>query len=83
MTKTLALELAPQVRVNSVAPGAILWPEHEEDDLEKQQAVLSNVPMGRLGSESDIADTVFFLAVDATYITGQTIAVDGGSSTSL
>lgn len=83
MTKTLALELAPQVRVNSVAPGAILWPEHEEDDLEKQQAVLNNVPMGRLGSESDIADTVFFLAVDATYITGQTIAVDGGSSTSL
>lgn len=83
MTKTLALELAPQVRVNSVAPGAILWPEHEEDDLEKQQAVLSNVPMGRLGSESDIADAVFFLAVNASYVTGQTIAVDGGSSTSL
>jgi pteridine reductase len=83
MTKTMALEMAPEVRVNSVAPGAILWPEHEEDDIEKQQSVLQNVPMGRLGSESDIADTVFFLAVDASYMTGQTIAVDGGSSTSL
>ena len=83
MTKTMALELAPEVRVNSVAPGAILWPEHEEDDLEKQQSVLKNVPMGRLGSASDIADTVFFLAVDASYMTGQTIAVDGGRSTSL
>jgi pteridine reductase len=60
-----------------------LWPEHEEDDIEKQQAVLSNVPMGRLGRESDIADAVFFLAIDASYVTGQTIAVDGGSSTSL
>ena len=63
MTKSMALELAPEVRVNSVAPGAILWPEHEEDDIEKQQSVLNNVPMGRLGSEADIADTVFFLAV--------------------
>ena len=83
MTKTMALELAPEVRVNSVAPGAILWPEHEQDDIEKQQSVLNNVPMGRLGCESDIADTVFFLAVEASYMTGQTIAVDGGSSTSL
>jgi pteridine reductase len=83
MTKTMALELAPEIRVNSVAPGAILWPEHEKDDIEKQQSVLKNVPMGRLGSESDIADTVFFLAVNASYMTGQTIAVDGGSSTSL
>ena len=83
MTKTMALELAPEVRVNSVAPGAILWPEHEEDDLEKQASVLKNVPMGRLGSESDIADAVFFLAEEASYMTGQTLAVDGGSSTSL
>ena len=83
MTKTMALELAPEVRVNSVAPGAILWPEHEEDDLEKQASVLKNVPMGRLGSESDIADAVFFLAEQASYMTGQTLAVDGGSSTSL
>jgi pteridine reductase len=83
MTKSMALELAPRVRVNSVAPGAILWPEHEQDDTQKQDSVLSKVPMGRLGSERDIAETVFFLATDASYMTGQTIAVDGGSSNSL
>ncbi|MGB2046054.1 MAG: SDR family oxidoreductase, partial [Porticoccaceae bacterium] len=83
MTKSLALDLAPDVRVNSVAPGAILWPEHEEDDVDKQDSVLSKVPMGRLGTELDIAQTAFFLAVDATYVSGQTIAVDGGSSNSL
>ena len=83
MTKSMALDLGPDVRVNSVAPGAILWPEHEEDDTDKQDSVLSKVPMGRLGTESDIADTAFFLAVNATYMTGQTIAVDGGSSNSL
>lgn len=83
MTKSLAKELSPNVRVNSVAPGAILWPEHELDDIEKQGAVLSKVPMARMGTESDIAQTVYFLAVEATYVTGQTIAVDGGSSNSL
>jgi pteridine reductase len=83
MTKTMALELAPEVRVNSVAPGAILWPVHEEDDVQKQKAVLQRVPMGRLGTESDIAQAVLFLAEEATYMTGQTIAIDGGRSTSL
>ena len=83
MTKSMAKDLGPHVRVNSVAPGAILWPEHEQDDADKQSSVLSRVPMGRLGTESDIAKTAFFLAVDATYMTGQTIAVDGGSSNSL
>lgn len=83
MTKSLALELAPHVRVNSVAPGAILWPEHEEDDIAKQESVLSHVPMGRLGNEMDIAETAFFLAVGSSYMTGQTIAVDGGSSNCL
>ena len=83
MTKTLAKELGPDVRINSVAPGAILWPEHESDDTAKQDSVLSKVPMGRLGTENDIAQTVYFLAVEATYMTGQTIAVDGGSSNSL
>ena len=83
MTKTLAKELAPNVRVNSVAPGAILWPEHETDDLEKQQSILSKVPMGKLGSEKDITETTYFLAVEATYMTGQTFAVDGRSSNSL
>lgn len=83
MTKTMALELAPEVRVNSVAPGAILWPEHEEDDTQKHQSVLDKVPMGRLGAEMDIASAVLFLAEQATYVTGQTIAVDGGSSNCL
>jgi len=83
MTKTLAKELGPDVRINSVAPGAILWPEHESDDRAKQDLILSKVPMGRLGTEDEIAQTIYFLAVDATYMTGQTIAVDGGSSNSL
>ena len=83
MTKSLAKELGPNVRVNSVPPGAILWPEHESDDEVKQNSVLSKVPMGRLGTEQDIAQTVYFLAVEATYMTGQTLAVDGGSSNSL
>ena len=83
MTKSMALDMAPHVRVNSVAPGAILWPEHEADDISKQNSVLNNVPMGRLGNEMDIAGTAFFLAVDASYVTGQTIAVDGGNSNSL
>jgi len=83
MTKSLSKELGPNVRVNSVAPGAILWPEHESDDEVKQNSVLSKVPMGRLGTEQDIAQTVYFLAVEATYMTGQTLAVDGGSSNSL
>ena len=83
MTKALAKELGPEVRINSVAPGAILWPEHELDDTDKQNSVLSKVPMGRLGTENDIAQTVYFLAVEATYMTGQTIAVDGGSSNSI
>ena len=79
MTKSLALELAPAVRVNSVAPGAILWPEHESDDVDERTEVLNKIPLGRLGTTRDIAECVYFLAVTATYITGQTIAVDGGS----
>jgi len=83
MTKAMALELAPDIRVNSVAPGAILWPEKEQSETEKHQAILDNIPMGKLGTEMDIAQTVWFLAVEATYVTGQTIAVDGGRSNSL
>jgi pteridine reductase len=88
MTKAMALELAPDIRVNSVAPGAILWPEGEQQekqqqDSDKHQAILNNIPMGKLGTEMDIAQTVWFLAEQATYVTGQTIAVDGGRSNSL
>ena len=82
MTKSLARELAPYVRVNSVAPGAILWPEQDCNAVDKE-TILSQVPMGRLGSEVDIAKTTYFLAVHAAYMTGQTIAVDGGKSARL
>ncbi|MAJ87306.1 MAG: pteridine reductase [Cellvibrionales bacterium TMED148] len=83
MTKSLALELAPHVRVNGVSPGAILWPQHELDDTQKHKKVLEAVPMGKLGSEADIAECVFFLAAKASYMTGQTISVDGGASHSI
>lgn len=79
MTKSLARELAPQVRVNAVAPGAILWPEQESQGYNKEQ-ILARIPMKRSGDPTDIARTVRFLAADAPYITGQVIAVDGGRS---
>jgi len=76
MTRALALELAPEVRVNAIAPGAILWPEH--GGASAQQAVLARIPLGRIGSVDDIAETTRWLLQDAGYITGQTIRVDGG-----
>ncbi|ORU92304.1 MAG: pteridine reductase [Cycloclasticus sp. symbiont of Bathymodiolus heckerae] len=76
LTKSLAKELAPEVRVNGVSPGAILWPEHQS--TEKNEEILKQIPLQRQGSPSDIAATALFLARDANYITGQVIAVDGG-----
>lgn len=81
MTRSLARELAPHVRVNAVSPGAILWPEHASDPqahAQQQAAILAGIPMARLGSVDDIAQTVFFLAHHAHYVTGQTWRVDGG-----
>lgn len=81
MTKSLARELAPHVRVNAVSPGAILWPEHVGEGAaqdEEQAGILAGIPLGRLGTPADIARTVLFLARDAEYMTGQTIRVDGG-----
>jgi len=80
MTRSLAKELAPQIRVNGVAPGAILWPETAIPDDDKRQAMLAEIPLQRTGTPRDIADTIAFLALDAPYITGQIIAVDGGRS---
>lgn len=79
MTKSLARELAPHVRVNGVSPGAILWPEYAGgmSEAEKQQAI-AQTALGRMGAPEDIAHTVLFLARDASYVTGQVIAVDGG-----
>jgi len=79
MTMSLAQELAPEVRVNGVAPGAIIWPEQGLSDAQKR-SILERVALQRSGSERDIADAVAWLALDADYVTGQIIAVDGGRS---
>jgi len=79
MTKALAVELGPAVRVNGVSPGAILWPEREPGPVEKQ-SILGRTALGRLGDPADIASAVTYLALDAPYITGQILAVDGGRS---
>jgi len=79
MTLALAKELGPDIRVNGVAPGAILWPE-QEGGLEHQQNILSKVVMGRAGEPKDIASAVVYFGLDAPYVTGQVLAVDGGRS---
>jgi pteridine reductase len=79
LTKALARELSPGVRVNGVAPGLILWPEHDSPpDEETQRELIEAVPLRRTGRPRDIARTVLFLIRDADYISGQIIAVDGG-----
>ena len=81
LTRSLARELAPEVRVNGIAPGVILWPESDEaDDDERRQRQLRRVPLGYQGDPKDIAQTALFLAERAPYVTGQIIAVDGGRS---
>ena len=77
LVKSLALELAPEVRVNGIAPGAILWPEKANNDDAQRQALLDELPLKRLGGPQVIADTVLFLATN-DYITGEVIRVDGG-----
>jgi len=79
MTKALAVELGPAVRVNGVSPGAILWPEREPGPAEKQ-SILGRTVLGRLGDPADIASAVAYLALDAPFVTGQILAVDGGRS---
>jgi pteridine reductase len=77
MVKALARELGPEVRVNGIAPGAILWPEQGLSGNAKQE-ILSRTALRRAGTPEDIARTLLFLVRDADYITGQIIAVDGG-----
>jgi len=78
LVKSLALELAPEVRVNGIAPGAILWPEADEtSSVEQRQAIIDQVPLKRCGTPQAIADTALFLATN-DYITGEIIRVDGG-----
>ena len=83
LTRALALELAPQVRVNGVAPGAIEWPDDGQFPSAEREAIVRHTLLGRTGAPSDIARTVAFLFFDAPYITGQIIAVDGGRSAHL
>lgn len=77
LTKSLARELGPEVRVNAVAPGAILWPEEPHHSAQRQE-IIERTALKREGDPADIADTIKFLIMDAPYITGQVIAVDGG-----
>ena len=79
LTRSLALELAPRVRVNGVSPGAIAWPDDGQFDPDERRRILASTPLGRVGAPEDIAQAVHFLAT-APYVTGQIIAVDGGRS---
>ena len=76
-TKSLALELGPEVRVNAVSPGAILWPEDGGDDAARR-AMLQRTPLARTGTPEEVAEAVRWLLQDATYCTGQVIHLDGG-----
>ena len=80
MTRALAQELGPEVRVNGVSPGAILWPAEENPELggAKAEALLAQTALKRIGEPSDIARAVRYLGLEAGYVTGQILAVDGG-----
>jgi pteridine reductase len=80
MTQSLAKELAPAIRVNGIAPGAILWPSEEQDNVteEYKKEVLKKIPANTLGSIDDIVQTALFLANGPSYITGEILSVDGG-----
>lgn len=81
LTRALAQEMAPQVRVNAVAPGVIMWPENADwMDEEQRRKIVAHTLLKREGEPDDIARTVVFLIQDAPYMTGQVIAVDGGRS---
>ena len=84
LTRSLARELGPEVRVNGVAPGTIVWPEDDawKDDLARQR-IMNQTALKRIGEPDDIAKTVEFLLTSAPFITGQIISVDGGRSVML
>jgi len=83
MTRSLARELGPEVRVNGVAPGPIAWPEDGSFDEVARQRVVSNTILRRTGDPDDVARAVYYLIAEAPYVTGQIIAVDGGRSINL
>ena len=79
LTKSLARELGPEVRVNGIAPGPVLWPETDLDPALKDE-IIARTALKRSGSPDDIARTALYLATEAPYVTGQVITVDGGRS---
>ena len=79
LTLSLARELAPQVRVNAIAPGPVLFPETGLSD-ERQADIVNRTLLGRRGTPEDIAQAALFFAAHAPYVTGQVLAVDGGRS---
>jgi pteridine reductase len=82
MTRSLALDLGPDVRVNGVAPGAVMWPS-DGKPYDDQQAMLARTPLQRAGSPDDVAGAVLWLLRDAPFVTGQIIRVDGGRTLSV
>ena len=79
LTRALALELAPEIRVNGVAPGAIAWPDDGQFEPSERERIVATTPLARLGSPEEIARAVHFLAT-APFVTGQILSVDGGRS---
>ena len=78
LTKALAVELAPDVRVNGIGPGTVAFPPDFTNSL--KESIEAKIPMKRVGCEDDIANALLYLANDATFVTGQILCVDGGSS---
>ena len=83
LTRTLARELGPEVRVNAVAPGPILWPEDGSFDAVSRQRIISHTLLKRVGEPDDIARAAYYFIAEAPYVTGQVLAVDGGRSVNL
>lgn len=78
MTRALAVELAPEVRVNAIAPGAILWPEDSSADDTRREAILQRTPLARTGQAEEVAAAVLWLLRDAGFTTGHSLPLDGG-----
>ncbi len=83
LTRALARELGPEVRVNAVAPGPILWPEDDSFDAVSRQRIISHTLLKRVGEPDDIARAVYYFIAEAPYVTGEVLTVDGGRSVNL